>query len=81
MVHLQSKATFLCVEKSESGREEKDKKNGSPSEGKWREKCCLPILFRPLLIVWVLEKLTEALQGLLSFPLLTGINVLTAIVG
>lgn len=27
------------------------------------------------------EKLSEALQGLLSFPLLTGINVLTAVVG
>lgn len=56
--------------------------------GKVEGEALLPLLLRHLLIVWVLEKhsltfekLSEVLQGLLRFPLLTGISVLTAVVG
>lgn len=56
--------------------------------GKGEREALLQLLLRHLLIVWVLEKhsltfekLSEVLQGLLRFPLLTGISVLTAVVG
>lgn len=69
---------------------EERRKMGEMKErgGKVEGEALLPLLLRHLLIVWVLEKhsltfekLSEVLQGLLRFPLLTGISVLTAVVG
>lgn len=76
---------------SEAGcGEEKDHKNESLSERKSKKKervfattAAYPSAHSVGTIENSLtfEKLSEALQGLLSFPLLTGINVLTAVVG